>query len=153
MEHRFDHLFARFQTLRDGNCGASGGPPGYLSIEHGEGVEFEIIALAQWESDGGAVVDRREADVSDRHHDVVPTETEFQQLHVRVIALESVLISLIADAPVQQRAVVRGMAEFISPRRGYTAHPVTLRAAAEILSLADRAERISVARPSVTSSK
>jgi hypothetical protein len=33
------------------------------------------------------------------------------------------------------------MASYISPRAGFTPHPITLRAADEMLSLVDRADR------------
>lgn len=63
------------------------------------------------------------------------------QLRIRVIALENLVIALLAEAPDRQLTLARGMATYISPRAGYTRHPVTLRAAAEMLSLVDRADR------------
>lgn len=69
------------------------------------------------------------------------TNAELVQLRIRVIALENLLIALLAEAPDQQLAVARGMAGYISPRVGYTRHPVTLRAAEEMRSLVDRADR------------
>jgi hypothetical protein len=63
------------------------------------------------------------------------------QPHITVIALETLVIALLAEAPDRQLALVRGMAAYISPRTGSTPHPVTLRAAEEMLSLVDRADR------------
>ena len=73
------------------------------------------------------------------------TDAEWAQLRIRVIALENLVIALLAEAPERQLALARGMATYISPRTGCTPHPVTLRAADEMLSLVDRADRY--ARP------
>ena len=67
------------------------------------------------------------------------TDAELVQLQVRVIALENLLIALLADAPERQLALARAMATYISPRPGFTAHHLTLRAADEMRSLVDRA--------------
>lgn len=67
------------------------------------------------------------------------TNAELVQLHIRVIALENLVIALLANASDQQLALARVMATYISPRPGFTPHPLTLRAAAEIEHLVDRA--------------
>ncbi len=59
---------------------------------------------------------------------------------MRVIALENLVITLLADATDAQRARARAMATYISPRAGFTAHPLTLEAAAEMMHMVDRAE-------------
>lgn len=69
------------------------------------------------------------------------TNAELVQLRIRVIALENLLIALLAEAPDRQLTLARGMATYISPRAGFTPHPITLRAADEMLSLVDRADR------------
>ena len=69
------------------------------------------------------------------------TNAELVQLRIRVIALENLVIALLAEAPDRQLTLARGMATYISPRTGSTPHPVTLRAADEMLSLVDRADR------------
>ena len=68
-------------------------------------------------------------------------EAELVQLRVRVIALESLVIALLAETAGDRLDRVLEMASHISPREGYTPHPVTLRAADEIRSLVDRAQR------------
>ncbi len=73
------------------------------------------------------------------------TNAELVQLRIRVIALENLVIALLAEAPDRQLALAREMASYITPRTGCTPHPVTLRAADEMLSLVDRADRY--ARP------
>lgn len=69
------------------------------------------------------------------------TNAELVQLRVRVIALENLVIALLAEAPDRQLALALDMATYISPRTGFTPHPVTLRAADEMRSLLDRADR------------
>lgn len=74
--------------------------------------------------------------------DVSPplVDAELVQLRVRVIALENIVISLLAQAPERQLALAREMAIHISPRPGFTHHPMTMHAAAEMNSLVRRAE-------------
>ncbi len=69
------------------------------------------------------------------------TNAELVQLRIRVIALENLVIALLAEATDRQLTLARGMATYISPRAGFTPHPITLRAADEMLSLVDRADR------------
>jgi hypothetical protein len=64
---------------------------------------------------------------------------ELVQLRVRVIALENLLIALLAEASDRQRGLARQMAAYISPRPGFSAHPVTLNAAHHMVHLVDRA--------------
>ena len=73
--------------------------------------------------------------------DAPPTNAELAQLRIRVIALENLVIALLAEAPDRQLTLARGMAIYISPRPGFTPHPITLRAADEMLSLIGRADR------------
>jgi hypothetical protein len=100
------------------------------------------MALSRWENEGGAAVERpgRESGSDDEPwDDSAWTLAERVQLRIRVIALENLLIALLADAPDRQIALVREMAAYISPRPGFTPHPLTLRAADEMRSLVDRA--------------
>lgn len=66
-------------------------------------------------------------------------QAESMQLRARVIALENLVISLLAQSTESQLALAREMATFIAPRPGYTPHPLTMRAADEMRSLVDRA--------------
>ncbi len=77
--------------------------------------------------------------ISDRSGGCAWTQTELEQLRVRVIALENLLIAVLAQGPQAQRVLARNMADYICPRPGHTPHPLTLRAAAEMRSLLDRA--------------
>ncbi len=67
------------------------------------------------------------------------TNSELVQLRVRVIALENLVISLLAQSPERQLDLVREMAAYISPRPGFTPHHLTIRAAAEMIHLVERA--------------
>ena len=67
------------------------------------------------------------------------TLAEQTQLHVRVIALENLLVALLASATDHQLACAREMAAYISPRADATQHPLTIHAAAEMVSLIERA--------------
>ena len=67
------------------------------------------------------------------------TNAELLQLRIRVIALENVVIALLAEASEQQLELVREMAAYITPRPGYTPHRLTTLAAAEMIGLVARA--------------
>ena len=67
------------------------------------------------------------------------TLAEQAQLHVRVIALENLLIALLASATEQQLDCARELAAYIAPRAGATPHPLTTHAAAEMMSIVERA--------------
>lgn len=88
-------------------------------------------SLSTWENEGGAQV--KQVDT----HDL--SNAELVHLRCRVIALENVVIALLADGSERQQALIREMATYISPRPGYTPHPLTLEAAALMEQLVDRA--------------
>ena len=67
------------------------------------------------------------------------TNTELVQLRIRVIALENLVIALLAQASERQVGVVRDMAAYISPKAGYTPHPLTIQAAGRMIDLVERA--------------
>lgn len=67
--------------------------------------------------------------------------TECAQLRIRIVALENLVIALLAQAPERQLMLAREMAQHISPREGFTQHRLTLHAADEMRSLVDRAAR------------
>jgi hypothetical protein len=63
---------------------------------------------------------------------------ELVQLRIRVITLESVMIAVLAEGSDRQLRVVREMADYIAPRAGFTAHPLTVQAADHIADLIER---------------
>jgi hypothetical protein len=99
-------------------------------------------ALSTWDTEGGAGPGgpQEESDANESPRQVPAlTNTEVVQLRVRVIALENLVIALLAGAPDRQLTRARSMAAHISPRPGSTPHPMTLRAATQMINLVDRA--------------
>jgi len=97
-------------------------------------------ALSRWENEGGSV--RTPLDPT---LELAPlTNAELVQLRVRVIALENVVIALLARASEGDLELVREMAAYISPRPGATHHHLTLQAASEMTGLLQRAAHFRV---------
>jgi hypothetical protein len=69
------------------------------------------------------------------------TNAELVALRVRVIALENLMIALLATGSDQQLELAREMAGYISPRPGFTHHPLTMHAAAHMIDLVERSSR------------
>ena len=65
---------------------------------------------------------------------------ELVQLQMRVIALENLVVALLAQGSVEQLQLVRDMAVYIAPRAGFTPHPLTIHAAAQMVHFVERAE-------------
>ena len=109
------------------------------------------MALSRWENEGGAgPCGPQEGQISGEMQSEVPelTNAELVQLRVRVIALENLVISLLAEASDRQLDLVREMAAFISPRPGFTQHPLTIHAATQMIDLVDRAGHFRAVKPS-----
>jgi hypothetical protein len=99
-------------------------------------------ALSSWENEGGAPAQAPQAGAKTAEPAVqIPllTNAELVQLRVRVIALENVIIALLSKGSDEQLRLVGELATYISPRPGYTPHPLTIRASNEMLHLVDRA--------------
>lgn len=108
-------------------------------------------ALSRWENDGGAgPCGARGEHISAEVLSAVPalTGAELIQLRIRVIALENLVISLLAEASDRQLDLAREMAAFISPRPGFTHHPLTIHAATQMIDLVERAAHFRPAKPS-----
>lgn len=67
------------------------------------------------------------------------TNTELVQLRMRVIALENLMIAVLANTSEHQLHLAQRMAEYILPRAGATEHPLTIHAAAQMSHLVERA--------------
>lgn len=107
-------------------------------------ADIRLRALARWDNEGGAI-----AVVTQEAHPDVPdmTNAELVLLRVRVIALENLLIAILAEGTDQQRQTAREMAEIISPRAGSAQHSLTIRAAQHMTDLVDRAVHIREVHP------
>ena len=68
------------------------------------------------------------------------TNAELVQLQSRVIALENLVVALLAQGTLPQLELVRNMATYISPRPGFTPHPLTTHAAARMVHFVERAD-------------
>ena len=67
------------------------------------------------------------------------TNAELVQLRTRVIALENLVITLLVGASDRQFDLAHEMAAYISPRPGFTQHPLTIHAAGQMIDLVERA--------------
>lgn len=94
-------------------------------------------ALSRWENEGGHLSPSLAAGLGE--HVPQLTHAELVQLRIRVIALENLVIALLAEASDQQINLVREMAAIISPHPGSTHHPLTVHAADHMTDLLHRA--------------
>jgi len=103
--------------------------------------EQGLRALARWDNEGGAKPDGSEQSSLDVDLSKVPplSNAELAQLQVRVIALENLMIMLLAEGSDRQLQLAREMAAYISPRPGFTHHPLTVQAGAHMVDIVDRA--------------
>ncbi len=108
-------------------------------------------ALSRWDNEGGAGPSGPQSGVaSSGAQQEVPelTNAELVQLRVRTIALENLMIALLVEASSRQIDLVHEMAAYISPRPGFTQHPLTVHAAAHMVDLVERAGHFRVVKPS-----
>jgi len=75
------------------------------------------------------------------------TNAELVQLRIRLIALENLMITVLAEGSDRQRQVACDMAAYISPRPGFTHHPLTVKAADHMTDLVQRAVHFRTERP------
>lgn len=111
--------------------------------ERSSSTELRERALARWDNEGGAPAMTQAA------HANVPTMTnaELVQLRIRVIALENLMIAVLAEGSDRQLQVAQEMAAYISPRSGFTHHPLTIQAADHMNDLAGRAVHYRAVQP------
>ena len=105
-------------------------------------------ALSRWDNEGGAgPCGPQKNHVADAGQSEVPelTNAELVQLRIRVIALENLVIALLAEASNRKLDLAREMAAYISPRPGFTQHPLTIHAAAQMIHLIERADHFRAA--------
>lgn len=99
-------------------------------------------AIGRWENEGGSSNGGSSAGLHQHPMQTVAGEIgdpEAANLRVRLIALENLIVALLAGAPEGQSTLVREMAEYISPRPGATPHRLTVEAARNMLALVERA--------------
>jgi len=108
----------------------------------GAATPFRQVAISSWENEGGAPAEATQAGANIVENAVeIPllTNAELVQLRIRVIALENIVTALLSRGSDEQLRLISELAAHISPRPGFTPHPLTTRAATQMLRLADRA--------------
>lgn len=98
--------------------------------------------LSKWDTEGGAGPGALQRGLlSEAELPEVPrlTDAELVHLRIRVIALENMVISLLAKLSDGELEFARELAAYIFPRPGFTQHPLTVRAAHQMLDLVERA--------------
>lgn len=96
-------------------------------------------ALSRWDNEGGAGPGHPGLAPRAALPDVPPlSNAELVQLQTRVIALENLVIALLADASDWQIELAREGAAYIRPRPGHTPHPLTIKAADQMNHLVQR---------------
>ena len=102
--------------------------------------DLRMKALSRWDNEGGAGPDGSQEHSLAVDPSKVPqlSNAELVQLQVRVIALENLMIMLLAEGFDRQLELAREMAAYISPRPGFTHYPLTTQAAAHMVDLVDR---------------
>lgn len=100
------------------------------------------MALSRWDNEGGASAlgPQEGLTASEGFTDHAPdvTNSEIVLLRVRLIAMENLVIALLAGASERQLELAREIAGYISPRPGFTHHPLTIRAASHMSDLIER---------------
>ena len=114
-------------------------------VKHGvsDPLQLRQKALSRWDNEGGAISQEPQegSNVPRAEATDIPelTNAELVQLRVRVIALENLVIALLAEANGRQIALAREMATYVFPRPGFTHHPLTIHAASHMIDLVERA--------------
>jgi len=98
-------------------------------------------ALSRWDNEGGAAPAGSDLDTAAAVSIPELTNVELVALRVRVIALENMMLVLLACASDRQLDLAREIAAYITPRPGSTQHPLTVRAAAHMIDFIERSVR------------
>lgn len=118
--------------------GKGGGATGENDDFDATRAEMHRRAIGRWENEGGSEIGWS--------HPTGPStvageigDAEAANIRVRLIALENIVVALLARAPSDQSELVRDMAKYISPRAGMTPHRLTIEAARNMLAIVERA--------------
>lgn len=104
-------------------------------------ADQHLTALSQWDTEGGAGPLGPEEDMASG--DVARTtpdraSAELVLMRVRIIALENLVLALLAGASARQVELASEVAGSIMPRPGFTPHPLALHAATPMNHLITR---------------
>jgi len=110
---------------------------------HPEDQDPPVPALERWDDEGGAEPEGPQLGAPERLSAAPagPSAADWAEMRTRVIALENLVIALLATASDEQRDLARKMADYIAPRPGATPHRLTVHAAHRMSDLLVRAER------------
>ena len=110
--------------------------------DHSENVQVSRSELAGRDAEAGAEAHLQSG--SGEAAALAPplSNAELVQLQTRVIALENLVIALMADASTRQLELAKEMAACIRPQPGYTAHSLTIHAADLMDHIVERSARI-----------
>ena len=96
-------------------------------------------AVMRWENEGGRMGDRDQGTLRATIVGEVG-DAEAVNIRVRLIALENIVVALLASGTQDGPQLVREMAQYISPRSDATPHRLTIEAARNMRAIVDRAE-------------
>ena len=112
--------------------------------------EIHRRVIGRWENEGGSVR-AWDRDMSSEEKTITVAgeigDAEAANIRVRLIAIENIIVALLANAPDDRLELIREMADFISPRPGMTPHRLTIEAARNMLAIVERAEHYKTNRP------
>lgn len=113
-------------------------------------AQLRLNALDRWDTEGGAGPDGPQSqpaadDLIDATLPLAPVE--LNQLRIRIIALENVLIAVLAEGSVRQTERAIEMATLIATRPGFTPHPLMIHAARHIQNLVERSGQVRALDP------
>lgn len=96
-------------------------------------------AVMRWENEGGATGDQ---DPDTLRATIVGKvgDAEAVNIRVRLIALENIVVALLASGTQDSLELVREMAQYILPRSDATPHRLTTEAARNMLAIVERAQ-------------
>ena len=100
-------------------------------------AEVHRRAIGRWENEDQSVESSSHQDLATVAGEI--GDAEAGNIKVRLIALENLVVALLAEAPERQSDLVREMAAYISPRPGMAPHRLTTEAARNMLALVERA--------------
>ncbi len=98
--------------------------------------EIRWSSISSWDNEGGALSSLPQGKYAEMPD---MTNSELVLLRIRVIALENLMIAVLAEGSDRQLQIAREMVEYITPRPGFTHHPLTIRAGEHMTDIVARA--------------
>jgi len=103
-------------------------------------AEMHRRAIRRWENEGGSNIGWSDPPGASTVAGEIG-DAEKANIRVRLIALENLVVALLAGAPDDKSDLAREMARYISPRPGATPHRLTIEAARNMLAIIARADQ------------